>query len=361
MEDEKIIKNMPDPVTILGTETILNQMKNSICKIKINNTNGTGFFCTINYKNRKINFLMTNYHVLDENYYAENNELNLFINDDKDVKILNLKIKRKTYFNKKYDLTMIELKEDDNINHFLELDDNLFKNEINIYYDEKSIYSIQYPQGNNISVSYGILNNINNDYIINHTCNIIKGAYCSPIINLSNNKVIGINNEFSFNSSILLNYPLNDFINKIKLKQKPNLNIDIFNNNKVNTFRKKIIKQINFTENDYKDQKNNKFLINSNTLPNFNNFPCNLSNNNPKINIIFNHYNGMKTTLITEYGTTIDQLLKEYLIRINRAEFINTNEYTFIYNSKKIQFGDQTPVKNIFYEQARVQVLKRNS
>ena len=58
--------------------------------------------------------------------------------------------------------------------------------------------------------------------------------------------LLKISAEFGFNSSILLNYPLNDFINKIKLKQKPNLNIDILNNNKVNTFRKKIIKQINF-------------------------------------------------------------------------------------------------------------------
>ena len=68
---------------------------------------------------------MTNYHVLDENFYGEKETLNLFINDDKDVKILDLNIKRKTYFNKKYDLAMIELKESDNINNFLELDDSM--------------------------------------------------------------------------------------------------------------------------------------------------------------------------------------------------------------------------------------------
>ena len=127
MEDEKKIKNMPDPVTISGTETILYQMKNCICKIKINQTNGTGFFCQISYENETMNVLMTNNHIINENYYNENNELHLFINDDKDVKILDLKIKRKTYFSKKYDLTMIELKESDNINHFLKLDGNLYK------------------------------------------------------------------------------------------------------------------------------------------------------------------------------------------------------------------------------------------
>ena len=118
MEDEQKIKNMPDPVKITGTETILNQMKNCICKIRINRTNGTGFFCTINCKNKKINVLMTNYHIINEISYIENNELNLFINDDKDV---------------------------NNINHFLELDDNLFKNEIKAFYKDISIYVIQYP------------------------------------------------------------------------------------------------------------------------------------------------------------------------------------------------------------------------
>ena len=76
MEKEKKIRNMPEPVSISGTETILNQMKNCICKIKINQTYGTGFFCKIPYENETMNVLMTNYHVLDENYYNENNIFN---------------------------------------------------------------------------------------------------------------------------------------------------------------------------------------------------------------------------------------------------------------------------------------------
>ena len=111
MEEEKKIKNSPDYVTISGTQTILNQMKNSICKIKINNTNGTGFFCKIHYENKIMYVLMTNYHILDEKYYNQNDSLNLFINDEEEVKIINLKTKRITYFNKLYDLTLIELKE----------------------------------------------------------------------------------------------------------------------------------------------------------------------------------------------------------------------------------------------------------
>ena len=109
MEEEKKIKNSPDYVSISGMQTILNQMKNSICKIKINNINGTGFFCKIPYENKTMNVLMTNYHILDEKYYNQNDSLNLFINDEEEVKIINLKTKRITYFNKLYDLTLIEL------------------------------------------------------------------------------------------------------------------------------------------------------------------------------------------------------------------------------------------------------------
>jgi len=196
MEDEKKIKNSPDYISISGTQTILNQMRNSICKIKINQINGTGFFCKIPYENNTMNVLMTNYHILDKEYYNKNDALNLFINDEKDVKIINLKINRTTYFSEIYDLALIELKESDGIpiNIYLDLDDNLFKKEINAFYDKKSIYVLQYPLGNDAAVSYGLSKEINN-YEIKHTCSTEHGSSGSPILNLSNNKVIGIHKQ----------------------------------------------------------------------------------------------------------------------------------------------------------------------
>ena len=207
------------------------------------------------------------------------------------------------------------------------------------------IYSIQYPQGDNISVSYGILNNIDENYIFNHTCNTIEGAYCSPILNLSNNKVIGINNEFKLFRGILLNHPLKDFINKNKQKQKPNLNINISNN----IYNKKIIiNHTNITQSNSKEQKIKKTLKKAITLPNYNN----------KTNVVFQHYRGFKTNLIVEFGTTIDLLLKEYLIKINRENIIDTDEYIFRFNGSKIKFGDQTPVEKIFGSYGFVDVLR---
>ena len=64
---------------------------------------------------------------------------------------------------------------------------------------------------------YGILNRIN-EYDIIHICSTDNGSSGSPILNLENNKVIGIHNggssHFEFNKGILLKEPINEFIHK---------------------------------------------------------------------------------------------------------------------------------------------------
>ena len=151
---------------------------------------------------------MTNYHVLNEKDLKENNKLNLSLNDEKKTITINLSIERKTYFNKDYDITLIELKEEDEIKNYLELDDNLFKDNSEIIYKDKSIYVLQYPNGQNACVSYGLLNNID-EYNIFHRCSTEKGSSGSPILNLQNNKVIGIHKKgtnFNYNMGTLLNF-----------------------------------------------------------------------------------------------------------------------------------------------------------
>ena len=79
--DEGIIKEAVDSITIKQTEEILNQMKKSICKIKGKFT-GTGFFCYINYEDKEIPSLITNYHVLDDNYIKQNKKILINMNDN---------------------------------------------------------------------------------------------------------------------------------------------------------------------------------------------------------------------------------------------------------------------------------------
>ena len=127
MEDKKKTEGSINPVNIEGTKKILEQLMNCICKIKIKGAYATGFFCKIPYKKQEIKVFMTSYHFFNENVMKENQELNLSLNDEKETKSIDLSIGRITYFNKDYDITLIELKDEDKIKDYLELDDNLFQ------------------------------------------------------------------------------------------------------------------------------------------------------------------------------------------------------------------------------------------
>ena len=86
---EQLIESSPKPVTIQGTETILSQMKNSICKIY--KCNGTGFFCNILFQ--KVNFkaLITNYHLINKKYLEDNKIIKISLNDEKNKKRYRIK------------------------------------------------------------------------------------------------------------------------------------------------------------------------------------------------------------------------------------------------------------------------------
>ena len=95
---------------------------------------------------------------------------------------------------------------------FIELDDNLFQDNPENIYKDKSIYVLQYPKEKNACVSYGLLNNIDKNNII-YKCRIDNSSSCFPILNLQNNKVIGIHKNNSINNNIgtLLRFPIKSF------------------------------------------------------------------------------------------------------------------------------------------------------
>ena len=78
--EEGEIKGAIDSVTILQTKTILNQMENSVCKI-IGNKKGSGFFCKIEKDKEKIPVLMTNYHIINDNFLKHEKILKIYFRD----------------------------------------------------------------------------------------------------------------------------------------------------------------------------------------------------------------------------------------------------------------------------------------
>ena len=267
---EKILDDYPLPVTIDKTKIILNQMEKYICKIENKNGYGTGFFCYIFDKNKLLPVLITNNHVINQESIKENEILTLTIN--KIQKSIKLNNNRKIYTSIKYDVTIIEIiKEKDEIYNFLELDDNIFNENLNLF--NKSIYILHYPRlgyNQEASVSYGILKDIQDEYNIIHYCCTLNGSSGSPILNLINNKVIGIHKEsstkFNFNKGTILNIPIKEFLNNKNIIIKKKKETNIINQNNVN--------KINNDDNNKKvlmihlkdtEKNNDKELINNNT------------------------------------------------------------------------------------------------
>jgi len=218
----------PEPISLRQTENILEQMKsNSICGI---NDKGTGFFVKIPYKSILLTVLITTNQVINTDDIKNNKNISLYLGNDKKIKTIKLDNNRLKYTNEKLDITIIEIKEDeDNLNNkYLELNDeiiNYFKLDkkkrpkyLDILYNIESIYLLQHSNEKEIFVSYGKLLDKNNKEII-HNCNIKEESSGSPFLLLNNYKLIGIHcsssNHHKYNIGILLIYSIIEF-SKIK-------------------------------------------------------------------------------------------------------------------------------------------------
>ena len=114
---EKDIKTSPEPVSFKGTETILDQMNNSICRIYTDNGKGTGFFTKIPYKLKLLPVLITNNHVINQDDILNNKKFSIYLNNDKKIKRIELDNNRLKYTNEKLDITIIEIKDNDKLNN----------------------------------------------------------------------------------------------------------------------------------------------------------------------------------------------------------------------------------------------------
>ena len=184
--EEKYLLNTSESIPVDKLKIVLEQSEKCICRILCENENsGTGFLCLIPFPD-KLNLLpvlMTNYHVLNDLYKEKNIEFTL--NNDKLKVKLKIDNSRKIYENENYDIIMVEIIEKDNLdfNSFLEIDDEIFKENSIDLYRKASIYVIYYPGKYRAEFSTGIIEDINqNGYIIQHKCSTKFGASGCPII-----------------------------------------------------------------------------------------------------------------------------------------------------------------------------------
>ena len=76
-ENESNLLGYPSIVSYECSKKIINQMEKTICRLKIEDEQGTGFFCRIPFPNKKnmLPVLITNNHIINDKILYKNNEI----------------------------------------------------------------------------------------------------------------------------------------------------------------------------------------------------------------------------------------------------------------------------------------------
>ena len=225
-------------------QKILDQAASSLCLIKTENLEGLGFFCLIPYlQDKSISQCSQD---LDENKFqpvlitcnsifgfkdlkrGDNVKL-IYKNEEK---IIIIDESRHIYSNGIFDVTIIELKENEfPENIFLKLDDKIndfdFNSDLKEYFENDEIYLIYYLNGKEPKYSLDKIKEVYNILIKNE--NIPLG---SPILNLDTFNVIGIHQgkeeKTKYNTGKILFpiYEYNKSKNNLKKIKLYNININ---------------------------------------------------------------------------------------------------------------------------------------
>ena len=190
-----------------------------ICKIS-RGLMGTGFFSKIDLEGKTIPVLITNYHVINDDFINKNKKLTFYINGHSHTIDINKENVVYSSPDKKYDIMIIKLKECEGYS-FLEIDNNIFEDGSLENYENQGIYILHYP-GNEekaqISFGEGIKKIREDNDDIMHKCHTESGSSGSPILCAATNKVIAIhrggNLYKGYNYATFLKFPLNELMNK---------------------------------------------------------------------------------------------------------------------------------------------------
>ena len=258
---EKHLINYAKSESIGDLKSFLEQMEKSVCKIYCpNGGDGTGFFCMIQNGWESLRFLITNYHVLSEENIEKGKKIKFSLNNEKIQLDIFIDDSRKIIPFEDYDITFIEIKENDRLEKisFLEIDNQSIKNKA--IFANMPVYLLHYPEGIEVMKASGVIKNISeNNYTIQHLCDSNFGSSGGPLINSKNYKVIGIHkggakNDKNWNLGTLLDEPIKKLKEKIEIINKKNneINNNEINHNEINN------NEINHNEINNNEINNNK-------------------------------------------------------------------------------------------------------
>ena len=150
--------------------------------------------------------------------FEKNKELKIYRN----FKEYNIKINKnnKIYSSpddrEHYDIMIIKLNEEDNINEYLELDEKIFNNDSEIYNETKYVYMLSFSENRKPKISFGDLLKGKLYDEIEYNCASGPGSAGAPILDYYSNKVIGIHKAArkKWKFGTFLKYPLEELNKK---------------------------------------------------------------------------------------------------------------------------------------------------
>ena len=218
-------KNIVKQVEIPGHEIEkidlqLHEVCKSICKIHIQDNNrnyfSTGFLIKLFKKDKPFYCLMTNEHVIKNEFIYSKKNVEIFYDYEKQKKIITLdKMDRLIQDFFILDITIVKILEKDTISEdyfLLPYLDNDFNNLIH-----KNIYVPQFPKGEDLSNSKGIILEINK-YELAYNAGSNFGSSGSPIFLKNSTKVIGIHKGGDEKEKVNYGdiiYPVLDWLNEV--------------------------------------------------------------------------------------------------------------------------------------------------
>ena len=230
------------------TQKILEQATNSLCLIKTENLEGLGFFCLIPYlqdksisqcsqdlnKDKLQPVLITCNSILGLKDLKRGDNVKLIYKNEE--KIIIIDESRHIYSNRIFDVTIIELKENEfPENNFLKLDDKIndfdFDSDLKRYFENDEIYLIYYLNGKEPKYSLDKIKEANIILIKNY-CSNENIPLGSPILNLETFNVIGIHQgkeektKYNIGKILFPIYEYNKSKNNLKKIKLYNININ---------------------------------------------------------------------------------------------------------------------------------------